>query len=147
MIGEDGPLLPASTGTRTTELLGLHASRVCDQECSVIRNQLLLQLHRAERIDVFCVVCYDRLCNCLTDGIDLGSVSTTLDADTDVEDLERVFAGNEDGLVDLEAQDLRLHELYGGAVNTDKATALFGMGYRCGSLIVEVKMRSRIFAL
>ena len=57
-------------------------------------------------------------------------MSTTLDADTDVDRTEGILASNQDGLVDLEAEDLRLEEVDGGAVNVDEAAALLGMGDR-----------------
>ena len=79
------------------------------------------------------VVRNDRLCNCLPDGIDLGSVSSTLYAHTDVNGLELVLADNENGLVDLVAEDLGLDEVDGGAVDTEETTALTSVGdRRCG---------------
>jgi len=95
-------LLSASTSALAAELLGLHAPRVCDQQCSIIRYQLLLELHRAKSIDVFCVVCHKCFGNSLADSIDLGSVPSTFYADADIKDREGVFSGNKNGLVDLE---------------------------------------------
>ena len=118
----------------TTELLGLHPSGVGNQECSVVADQLFLELDGAESIDVFGVVGDEGLGDGLSDGVDLGSVSTTLDADADVDGREGVLASDQDGLVDLEAEDLRLEELDGGAVDVDEATALFGVGDGGGSL-------------
>jgi hypothetical protein len=54
-------------------------------------------------------------------------VSSTLDADTDVERCVLVLADDENGLVDFETEDLGLDEVYGGAVDTDEATALPGV--------------------
>lgn len=52
-------------------------------------------------VDELLVVGDQRLGNGLTDGVDLRSLTTTGDADTDVDVGELVEADNEDGLVDL----------------------------------------------
>ena len=128
------PLLPASTSTLSTELLGLHASRVGDEECPVVRDELLLDLERVVGVVELGEVRNERARDGLADGVDLGGVSTTLDADTDVDGTEGLLASNQDGLVDLEAEDLRLEEVDGGAVNVDETTALLGVGNRSGGL-------------
>lgn len=53
-------------------------------------------------IDVLLVVGDDGLGDGLTDGVDLGGVTTTGDADTDVDTSELVGTDDEEGLVDLE---------------------------------------------
>ena len=53
-------------------------------------------------IDVLLVVGDDGLGDGLTDGVDLRSVTTTSDADTDVDTGELVNADDQEGLVDLE---------------------------------------------
>jgi len=52
-------------------------------------------------IDVLLVVGDDGLGDGLTDSVDLGSVTTTGDADTDVDTSELVNADDQEGLVDL----------------------------------------------
>lgn len=52
-------------------------------------------------IDVLLVVGDDGLGDGLTDGVNLGSVTTTGDADTDVDASELVNTDNQEGLVDL----------------------------------------------
>ena len=52
-------------------------------------------------IDVLLVVGDDGLGDGLTDGVDLGGVTTTGDADTDVNTGELVNADDQEGLVDL----------------------------------------------
>jgi hypothetical protein len=52
-------------------------------------------------IDEFLVVGDDCLSNCLTDGVDLGSVATTGNAHADVDFGEAVEAEEDDRLVDL----------------------------------------------
>jgi hypothetical protein len=59
----------------------------------------------------------------LADGIDLGSVATTGNADADVDVGELVEAENEEGLVDLEAEDLGLNKVERAAVDLDQTLA------------------------
>jgi hypothetical protein len=126
--------LPASTGTTTTKLLGLHPSGIRDEERSVVCDELLLQLQRAVRINVLGVVGNESFGNGLTDGIDLRCVSTTLYPHTNIENAEGIFASDQNGLIDLETEDLRLDEVDGGTVDADEATTLLGVGDRSGSL-------------
>ena len=96
--------------------------------------ELLLELHRAVRVEVLGVVRNDRLSDSLADGVDLRGVSTTLDTDTDVDSTEGILARDQDRLVDLEAEDLRLEQVDGGTVDVDETTALLGVGNRSGGL-------------
>lgn len=73
-------------------------------------------------IDELLVVGDDGLGNSLTDGVDLGSVTSSGDADTDVDVGELVETDDEEGLVDLEAEDLGLDKVDGGSVNLDEST-------------------------
>ena len=97
----------------TTKLLRFCSPRVRNQERPVVRDELLLELHGAVGIDVLGVVRYDGLGDCLADGVDLGGVSTTLNADADVDGGEGVLTGDEDGFVGLEPKDLGLEEADG----------------------------------
>lgn len=72
-------------------------------------------------IDVLLVVGDNRLGDGLTDGVDLGSVSTTSNPDADIDVGELVEADNEEGLVDLESQDLGLDEVERLAVHLDES--------------------------
>ena len=128
----DTPLLPTGTGTTTTKLLRLHSSRICNQQRTVVRNQLFLQFHGAVSIDVLGVVCNDGFCDSLTHSIHLRGVSSTLDTHSDVKRCERLFSCDENWLVDLEAEDFGLDKVDGRPIDTDEATALLSMGY-CGS--------------
>ena len=129
------PLLPASTSTLSTELLGLCSPRVRNQKTSVVCDQLLLELHGAEGVDILGVVRNDRLCNRLAESVDLRSVSTTLHAETDVDSGEGLFTGDKDRFIDLEAQELRLEEGDGGAVDVDEAASLLRVGDRSSGLL------------
>lgn len=52
-------------------------------------------------VNVLLVVGDDGLGDSLTDGVDLGSVTTTGDTDADVDTGELVLADDQEGLVDL----------------------------------------------
>lgn len=76
-------------------------SAVGNKQCSVVLHKCLLQLVLLVLIDEFLVVCDNALCDSLSDGIDLGSVASTGDADTDVNKGELVESDNKEGLVNL----------------------------------------------
>ena len=121
----------------TTELLGLHPPGVSDQQCPVISHQLLLQLQGTVGVNVLGVVGDEGLGDGLSDGVHLRGVSSTLHSDADIKGSKGVLSGNKDGLVDLQAEDLRLNEVDGGAVNTDEATAFPGVGDSSRGLGIE----------
>jgi len=112
----------------TTELLWLHPSGISDQQCSVVCNELLLQLHSAESIDVLGVVGNEGLGDSLTDSINLRGVPSTFHSDADIKGSEGFFTSNKDGLVNLKTEDFRLNEVDRGAVNTDKSATFAGVG-------------------
>jgi hypothetical protein len=62
-------------------------------------------------IDVLLVVGDNGLGDGLTDGVDLGGVTTTGDADTDVDTGELVNADDQKGLVDLDFGKSQISEL------------------------------------
>ena len=62
-------------------------------------------------IDELLIVGDDGLGDGLTDGVNLGSVSTTSYSDADVDTGEFVEADDQEGFVDLESQDLGLDEV------------------------------------
>jgi len=65
-------------------------------------------------------------------------MATTGDANSDVNVGEFVEAEEEEGFVDLEAEDLGLHEGERFAVNFDKTFTGFAVCYRgCGLLLAE----------
>ena len=111
----------------TTELLGLCSPGVRDQERPIVCDELLLELHRRVGVVVLGEVGDDGLGDRLADGVHLRGVTSTLDADADVDALERLLAGDKDTLVDLEAELLGLEEVDGRAVDANEALALAGM--------------------
>ena len=118
----------------TTKLLRLCPTGVGDEEGAVVGDELLLELHRAVSVDVLSVVRNNSLRDSLADGIDLRRVATTLDTDADVDGTEGVLASYEDGLIDLEAENLRLEEVDGRTIDMDEAAALLGVRDRSSSL-------------
>lgn len=94
-------LLVAGAGTATTELLGLGPTVVGDQQGAVVLDEGLLELVLGVLVDVLLVVGDDGLGDGLTDGVDLGGVTTTGDADADVDTGKLVSADDQEGLVDL----------------------------------------------
>ena len=116
--------LEARTGTASTILLWLTAARIRDQQVSVVFNQNLSQFILGALVHVLGVVCNNRLGNGGTDSIDLRSDTSTLDTDADIKVGELVLSNNQDGLEDLEAEDLRLDVLNRLTIDLDETTTL-----------------------
>jgi hypothetical protein len=98
-------LLEARAGTTTTKLLGLAAAVIGDEESTVKGNEGLLEHVLGVLVDELLVVGDQRLGNGLTDGVNLRGVTTTGDADADVDVGELVEADDEERLVDLEKRE------------------------------------------
>jgi hypothetical protein len=94
-------LLVAGSGAGTTELLGLAAAVVGDEEGAVKLDEGLLEHVLGVLVDELLVVGDEGLGDGLTDGVDLRSLTTASDADTDVDVGELVEADNQERLVDL----------------------------------------------
>ena len=71
--------------------------------------------------------------------VNLGSSTTTLDTDTDVNVGEALLAENEDGLVDLSPQDLRLNELKRRTVDLDETVTALAISDGSGGLLLKGK--------
>ena len=78
-------LLESGTGARTTELLGLAAAVVGNEQCTVVLAEGLLEQVLAVLVDELLVVGDQGLGDRLTNGVDLGGVTTAADADADVD--------------------------------------------------------------
>ena len=78
-------LLEPGPGAGTTELLGLAAAVVGDEESAVELDEGLLEEVLGVLIDVLLVVGDQGLGDGLTDGVDLRGVTTTGDTDADVD--------------------------------------------------------------
>jgi hypothetical protein len=78
-------LLVPCARTGTTKLLGLAPPVVGNEQCAVVLDERLLELVLRVLVDVLLVVGDDGFGNGLADGVDLRSVTTTGDADADVD--------------------------------------------------------------
>lgn len=94
-------LLVPGTGAGTTKLLGLAAAVVGNQQGAVELDKGLLEQVLGVLVDELLVVGDEGLGNGLADGVDLRSVTTTGDADADVDVGELVKADNQERLVNL----------------------------------------------
>jgi hypothetical protein len=94
-------LLVSGASTWTSKLLWLRASWVGNKEGTVVCDESSLQLILGVLIDVLLVVGDKRLCNSLTDGVDLGSVATTGNTDADIDVGELIETDNQEWLVKL----------------------------------------------
>lgn len=129
-------LLETGTGTTTTKLLGLAAAVVGDEEGAVKGDEGLLEQVLGVLVDKLLVVGDEGLGNGLTDGVDLRGVTTAGDADANVNVGKLVEADDEDGLVDLEAENLGLDELKRAAVDLDETLAGLAVGDGGGRLLL-----------
>jgi hypothetical protein len=107
----------------TSKLLWFTTSVICYQECTVEISEKALDLIFGVLVNKLLVVGNDGLGDSLTDGVDLGSVTTTGDANTDVDVGELLETGDQKWLVDLEAEDFRLNEVEGLSVDLDQTLA------------------------
>lgn len=121
-------LLESGSGTTTTKLLWLHSSGVSNQQGLVVRGEDLLELVLRSLVDVFLVVSNQTLSNGLSDGVNLGDVTTTGDLNSDVNVLELVQTGQGQWLVDLESQDLWLNQGDWGTVHLDQTLTGLDVG-------------------
>jgi hypothetical protein len=129
-------LLEAGTGTGTTKLLGLAAAVVGNEEGSVELDKSLLEKVLGVLIDELLVVGDQGLGDSLSDGIDLRDVTTSGDPDPDINIGELVEANNEERLVDLEAEDLRLDELERTSVDLDETLTGLAVGDSSSRLLL-----------
>ena len=93
--------LVAGASTGTTELLGLRTAVIGNKKGTVVLSESLLELVLGVLIDVLLVVGDNRLGDSLTDGVNLRGVTTTGDANADIDTGELVNADDQEGLVDL----------------------------------------------
>ncbi|CAL5329289.1 unnamed protein product [Camellia sinensis] len=130
--------LEPSTSTATTELLRLATPRIGDKKSPIVPNKNILDLLLGLFVDVLLVESDESFGDALADGVDLRGVATAFDADAHVDAGEALAAEEEDGLVGLVAEDLRLDELNGTAVDLDETAAALAVGHGdCGFLAAE----------
>merc|ERR1719205_477431 len=130
-------LLVSGTSAGAAKLLGLVPPGVSNQQGPVKLHKNVLDLLLGLLINVLLVVCNQGLGQGLPDGIHLAGVSATLDADPDVNIGEPVLAQEKDGLLELEAQGLRLDELQGTTVHLDQSLSALAVSHSSGRLLVS----------
>lgn len=128
-------LLEPRTCATPTKLLGLAAPGIRDEQGTIVPHQNVLDLLLTLFINVLLVERDERLGDALADGVDLGGVAATLDADAHVDAGEAALTQQEDRLEGLEAEDLRLHELNGAAVDLDETAPALAVGHGHGGLL------------
>ena len=129
-------LLETRASTLTTELLGLATAVVGNEEGSVELDESLLQEVLGVLIDELLVVGDQGLGDGLSDSVNLGDVTTPRDPDTNINIGELVKTNNEERLVDLEAEDLRLDKLERSSIDLDETTAGLAVGNGGGRLLL-----------
>mmetsp|Transcript_19804 Transcript_19804/g.32660 ORF Transcript_19804/g.32660 Transcript_19804/m.32660 type:complete len:118 (+) Transcript_19804:57-410(+) len=93
--------LEASTSGATTELLWFASTGIGDKEGTVVRHKDILDLGLGCLINIFLVEGDERLCNGLTNSVNLRCVTTTTDSHTNIDSLESRVAEEEDRLKNL----------------------------------------------
>ncbi|GIX66115.1 ATP synthase F1 gamma subunit [Babesia caballi] len=114
-------LLVACARAGATELLGLAAAGVGDEEGPVVADELVEDLLLGGLVDVLLVVGHDGLGDGLPDGVDLGSETSAAHADPDVDAGDALGADDVEGLKDLGPERLGADVVERAAVDADHA--------------------------
>ena len=96
---------------------------------TIVLEEELLHLTFVGLIAEFLLEADNSLANCLTDGQDLGSGTTTTDADANVQLCELVGTEKEDGLIHLQAHRRWLQKLERLSVHADESLAVGDVSY------------------
>ncbi|CAL9779551.1 unnamed protein product [Musa acuminata subsp. burmannicoides] len=128
-------LLEAGTSAPATELLGLAAAGIGNEECTVIADKDVFDLLLGLLINVLLIESYDSLGDALADGVYLGGLATTAHADAEVDTHEALPPEKEDGLEGLEAEDLRLHQLDRHPIHLDQPAPALAVRHRYRRLL------------
>merc|ERR1712098_199234 len=126
--------LVSGTSTRTSKLLGVATSGISHQQAPVELNKGILDGLLALFINVLLVEGDKGLGECLTDSVDLGNASATLDTDPDVDVGKLVLAEEKHGLLQLLLECLGLDFGQRLAINSDLALSALAVGHGCGGL-------------
>jgi hypothetical protein len=127
--------LVTCAGTRTSKLLGFTATRIGNKKSTVILNKGFLDLLLGSFIDKLLVESNDGLGKSLTDSINLRSVTTTLDADSDINVGETFLTQKKNNFVNFELQDLRFKEFDRGTVDADETVTTLAVGNGSGGFL------------
>lgn len=129
-------LLESSTGTLTTEFLWFWSSGISDQQGSVVRGESLLQFVLGLFIDELLVVGNQTLSDSLSDGVDLGNVTTTGDSNSDVNVGELVQTNQQQWFVNLESQDFWFDQSDWRTVNLNQTLTGLNVGNGSSRLLL-----------
>merc|ERR1719191_668922 len=135
-------LLEASTGRATAELLRLSAAGVRHDQAAVVRSQDVLDLLLVGLVHVLLEVRDDSLRDGLANRVDLRDETTATHTHTDVHLREALLAEEEDRLVHLHLQHLRLDEFKRAAVDAHEAVARLAQRDRHRSLLPAVGLHA-----
>ena len=94
-------LLLLRSGTLTTVLLGFASTGVCNKERPVVAHEQILDFLLGGLVDELLVVSDDTLGDGLSDGVDLRSVTSSLNSNSDVDLGESFSSEKENGFHDL----------------------------------------------
>ena len=112
-------LLISGSCTWTTKLLWLASSGVSNDQRSVVSDKDISNLLLGGLINVLLIVSKESLSDGLTDGVDLGSVTTTSDSKSHV-DLGEVFLSEEKNrLESLNSQCWGINKVKGDTIDSD----------------------------
>merc|ERR1719350_2213952 len=116
-------LLETSTSRAATKFFWFATPWVCHDEGPVICHEDIFDLFLRCLINVFLIVCNDSFRNSLTQCIDLGGITSTLDAKPNINLGATILAEQQQGLIDLDAEDVWLQSVDGAAIDTNKPTS------------------------
>lgn len=128
------------SGARTAELLGLAATRVGNQQRAIISDQDITQLLLRGLIDKLLTIGNDGLCYSLTDGVNLGRMTTSPHTNSDVEVSKFVFPEDQDWFKDLQAKYFGLDEFQGNPIHSDHTLPLLAMSNSGGSFFSSISL-------
>ena len=128
-------LLVSGTGSGTAKLFGLALSWIGNKQGSVVLDQDVLNGLLTLLIDMLLVVCNEGLSKSLTDCINLGDATTTLDTDPDVNIIKALLSKEEDWLLELVLESLGFNLFKGFTVDIQKTLATLAVGNSSGSLL------------
>lgn len=131
------------TSARTTELLGLHTAWVGNQQGPVVGHEDALELVLGSLVNKLLVVGNQALGDSLANGVKLRYVTTTVNADANVQVSVFVKANGKEWLVDLETENLWLNKGNGDTVQLDKTLTFLNICDSSGSLLLAESLHAR----
>lgn len=120
-------LLLLTSGTSTTGMLGFTSSGISNQQSSVVLEESFLKFSLGVFIDEFLVISDNSLSESLSDGVDLRSVTTSSDSNSDINTAESLASEKKDGFIYLNSKGSGFQNIKRGTVDSDKSgTGLAG---------------------